>query len=244
MSTRMNGAIKTLKTDKGYGFLTSADGTELFFHFSQVRDTAALYVGAPVSYTLGTGRNGKPAAIGVSVCPRDMTAPRPVATRSYFGKDVHVEREEVSREPDLPVQAAAALVGAGIGALVAGPVGALIMAGVGSALGEKKNVTQRKVPVTRTCLRCGGTGKPTAESRGLIGFQCENCRSFWRERRTVNTGEFIPTVDAATAITLSQRTPVSPGSSERCYQCARTIIAAGDLYSGYRCPLCHKSTLP
>lgn len=32
------------------------------------------------------------------------------------------------------------------------------------------------------CLRCGGTGYPTATSGRRKGYQCENCHAFWTGR--------------------------------------------------------------
>lgn len=48
----MNGTIKRLATDKGYGFVTGADGTDYFFHRSVVRGSGyeALTFGDDVTF--------------------------------------------------------------------------------------------------------------------------------------------------------------------------------------------------
>jgi CspA family cold shock protein len=47
----VNGTVKTL-TDRGYGFIAQADGTDLFFHRSQVAGGGfdRLQVGQAVTY--------------------------------------------------------------------------------------------------------------------------------------------------------------------------------------------------
>jgi CspA family cold shock protein len=59
------GTIKRL-TDKGFGFIATADGTEYFFHQSACQGTRFddLREGQKVSFTLGQGPKG-PRAEGV-----------------------------------------------------------------------------------------------------------------------------------------------------------------------------------
>ena len=54
-----NGTIKRL-TDKGFGFIASADGTEYFFHQSAVQGSSynELREGQRVSFTVGQGPKG------------------------------------------------------------------------------------------------------------------------------------------------------------------------------------------
>ena len=40
--------------------------------------------------------------------------------------------------------------------------------------------------ITSPCLRCGGTGHVTNIDENFIGFQCENCKSFWKKRNVEN----------------------------------------------------------
>lgn len=62
----MNGTIKRL-TDKGFGFIAAADGTEYFFHQSACTRTPydELREGQAVSFTVGQGPKG-PRAENVS----------------------------------------------------------------------------------------------------------------------------------------------------------------------------------
>ena len=63
-----NGTVKTL-TDRGYGFIAQADGTDLFFHRSQVAGGGfdRLVVGQAVTYEKGvSSRNNKEEAQNVT----------------------------------------------------------------------------------------------------------------------------------------------------------------------------------
>jgi len=55
----MNGTIKRM-TDKGFGFIQTADGTEYFFHQSACMSTRYddLREGQAVSFTVGQGPKG------------------------------------------------------------------------------------------------------------------------------------------------------------------------------------------
>jgi CspA family cold shock protein len=54
-----NGTIKRI-TDKGFGFIAAADGTEYFFHQSACTSTSfdSLRVGEGVTFTVGQGPKG------------------------------------------------------------------------------------------------------------------------------------------------------------------------------------------
>ena len=57
--TTTDGTIKRM-TDKGYGFIATAEGTEYFFHQSACSGTAfdELREGQPVSFMVGQGPKG------------------------------------------------------------------------------------------------------------------------------------------------------------------------------------------
>ena len=59
MST-MNGTIKRLVTDKGFGFVAAQDGTEYFFHQSACTDARFddLREGQAVTFQQGQGPKG------------------------------------------------------------------------------------------------------------------------------------------------------------------------------------------
>jgi len=57
--TTTDGTIKRM-TDKGYGFIATAEGTEYFFHQSACSGTSfdELREGQPVSFMVGQGPKG------------------------------------------------------------------------------------------------------------------------------------------------------------------------------------------
>jgi CspA family cold shock protein len=59
MSTTMTGTIKRL-TDKGFGFIAAADGSEYFFHSTACSETRfeELHEGQPVTFDRGQGPKG------------------------------------------------------------------------------------------------------------------------------------------------------------------------------------------
>ena len=56
----MTGTIKTLKTDKGFGFITNDTGQEYFFHQSVIygEGIADLREGDSVEFEIGEGPKG------------------------------------------------------------------------------------------------------------------------------------------------------------------------------------------
>jgi CspA family cold shock protein len=63
------GKIKRLVTDRGYGFIQTEEGKDLFFHQSQLQgvDYSSLKEGQEVEYEAGTGRGGRPEAVKVKL---------------------------------------------------------------------------------------------------------------------------------------------------------------------------------
>ena len=55
------GTIKKLVQDKGFGFISTNEGTDVFFHHSTVADAQfdSLEVGQKVDFTLDTGGGNK-----------------------------------------------------------------------------------------------------------------------------------------------------------------------------------------
>ena len=58
--TSMNGTIKRLVSDKGFGFILADNGTEYFFHNSACQQTAFddLREGQSVTFDVGQGPKG------------------------------------------------------------------------------------------------------------------------------------------------------------------------------------------
>lgn len=60
------GAIVNWNDDRGFGFIRPAGGgTELFFHVSDYRGAGRPGAGNGVTFDIGTGRDGKPAAFNI-----------------------------------------------------------------------------------------------------------------------------------------------------------------------------------
>ncbi len=59
------GTIRRLIADRGFGFIKTERGEDLFFHRSQVQgvDYSSLREGQQVEFEVGRGRNGRPEAI-------------------------------------------------------------------------------------------------------------------------------------------------------------------------------------
>jgi len=64
----LKGTVKKLIRDRGFGFITSEDGTEVFFHRSDLvaADFDSMEEGAAVEFEMGTGAKG-PRAVKVQV---------------------------------------------------------------------------------------------------------------------------------------------------------------------------------
>jgi CspA family cold shock protein len=58
MAATVNGTVKRLVSDKGFGFVAAADGSEYFFHQSGCADFSSLREGQSVTFTPGQGPKG------------------------------------------------------------------------------------------------------------------------------------------------------------------------------------------
>ena len=56
--TTMNGTIKRLVSDKGFGFVAAQDGSEYFFHQSACEQFDTLREGQNVTFQAGQGPKG------------------------------------------------------------------------------------------------------------------------------------------------------------------------------------------
>jgi CspA family cold shock protein len=61
------GTIRRLIADRGFGFIRTAEGADLFFHRSATQgvDYDSLREGKQVEFEVGKGRDGRPQAIKV-----------------------------------------------------------------------------------------------------------------------------------------------------------------------------------
>ena len=66
-STMAKGTIKKLISDKGFGFILTEEGKDLFFHRNELQgvDYSSLKEGQEVEYETSTGRGGRPQAAKV-----------------------------------------------------------------------------------------------------------------------------------------------------------------------------------
>ena len=61
MADRVTGVVKWFNSTKGYGFISSVDGEDVFVHYSSIRDTngfRSLEGGQEVEYTIEHGKKG------------------------------------------------------------------------------------------------------------------------------------------------------------------------------------------
>jgi CspA family cold shock protein len=63
------GKIRKLISDKGFGFIQTEEGKDLFFHRNELEgvDYSSLKEGQEVEYEAGTGRGGRPEATKVKL---------------------------------------------------------------------------------------------------------------------------------------------------------------------------------
>jgi len=61
------GTIRRLIADRGFGFVQTAEGKDLFFHRNRLQgvEFASLREWQEVEYEVGKERNGRPEAVGV-----------------------------------------------------------------------------------------------------------------------------------------------------------------------------------
>ncbi len=64
-----NGTIRRLIADRGFGFIQTAEGTDLFFHRNDLQGVEfdALREGQEVEFDTGKGRDGRPQAVSVKL---------------------------------------------------------------------------------------------------------------------------------------------------------------------------------
>lgn len=58
------GSIKFFNTDKGFGFIKKEDGSDIFFHITEVKEQQELKENDQVEFEIGEGRKG-PCAMNI-----------------------------------------------------------------------------------------------------------------------------------------------------------------------------------
>jgi len=54
----MKGKVKMFNTERGFGFVTGEDGTDVYVHSTAIADGATLAVGDAVEYDVEQGERG------------------------------------------------------------------------------------------------------------------------------------------------------------------------------------------
>ncbi len=62
-----NGTVRRLITERGFGFIQTVEGKDLFFHRSELQnvDYDSLREGQQVEFEVAQGRDGRPQAVKV-----------------------------------------------------------------------------------------------------------------------------------------------------------------------------------
>lgn len=69
MSERTRGTVKWFNAEKGYGFISQADGDDLFVHYSEIQGSGyrSLDEGATVEFEITQGKKGQQASAVIVV---------------------------------------------------------------------------------------------------------------------------------------------------------------------------------
>lgn len=182
----MKGKIKWFSKDKGYGFISVTDSPDHFFHVTNIVGENLPGDGDIVTFTSETRKDGKLSATNVSITQakenKGIKYEKPYyATGDY---ETYSYTKEGTKHKWALLLAiifpSASWLADGAAWWIA--LSAFIGFIVGGIIGKKEEKVEETYEILSTCLRCGGTGHVTARSNRKIGFQCEDCKSFWKER--------------------------------------------------------------
>ncbi len=76
-----NGTIRRLIADRGFGFIQTAEGTDLFFHRNELQgvEFGTLREGQEVEFDMDKGRDGRPQAVKVRLAEAEVKEELPSA---------------------------------------------------------------------------------------------------------------------------------------------------------------------
>lgn len=71
MADRVKGTVKWFSSEKGYGFITQENGSDLFVHYSEIQTNGfrTLNEGDVVEFEITEGRKGKQASSVTVITP-------------------------------------------------------------------------------------------------------------------------------------------------------------------------------
>jgi len=97
------GTIKRLM-DRGFGFIQTAEGTDLFFHRNELEGVEfnSLSEGQEVEFEKGQGRDGRPQAVKVRLAEAEVKEEAPAAEEAAEAPETAEEgptEAEVKEEP-------------------------------------------------------------------------------------------------------------------------------------------------
>jgi len=191
MTHREAGHIKWFSKDKGYGFIQVLEHPDYFFHVTQVQGNRIPSPSDAVTFLPGKRADGLPQALEIIFVPAfaPKRDPKMRSERPYFGKQTFKYRENESYLTVPQGIATFAFIGFVIGYFAFdGWILRIIITITFGVLGRYAALSQKDGPyikgeeITSTCLKCGGIGQVTARVGGQIGFQCPDCKSFWKKR--------------------------------------------------------------
>ena len=183
----IEGSVKWFSKDKGFGFISVSNSDDRFFHVTNVKGDQLPNNGDSVTFVPKIRKNGKLAAVDVVITSTNKKEikryDKPYyASGAYKSYNYTEEGTKGTWAWWLAIVFAVIIYwgfdggfGWSINAAIIGVIAGLV-------IGKKEEKIEGTYEITSTCLRCGGTGHVTARSGKNIGFQCKDCKSFWKER--------------------------------------------------------------
>jgi hypothetical protein len=163
-----------------------------FFHITQVQSDRLPSPGDAVTFMPGKREDGRLQALEILFDPAPALGPAPKMPfeRPYFGKQTFRYRKNEAYITVPQGIGTFAFIGFLVGyfAFDGGWILNSIITIASGMLGRYLALSQKDGPyikgeeINSICLKCGGIGQVTATDGRQIGFQCPDCKSFWKRR--------------------------------------------------------------